>query len=252
VDPGEATIPSDEATIPSDEAASDPAARAAFLAHRRQVTTERYDTRFAASYDAEWGAIAPSHAAMLQHQLDATRSGGLVLDAACGTGKYWPAILASGRHIQGVDQSAGMLERAARKLPAVRTRRLSLQDLDEHERYDAVICVDALENVGPEDWPAVVGHLRDAARPGAPIWLTVELFDPLDQEAGRLGLAEALAVARARGEPVVAGEHLNADGGYHYYPGLDRVLTWLDAAGIAVVDTLEADGYLHVLGRRPG
>jgi SAM-dependent methyltransferase len=226
-------------------------ARATFLASRRRLARDRYDRLFAATYDAEWGGISPSHRAMLERLLAITAPGGLILDAACGTGKYWPAIIASGRRVEGLDQSAGMLAEARRKLPAVGTRLGSLQDLDEPARYDAVICIDALENVGPEEWSDVVRRLRDAARPGAPVWLTVELYDPGDDEAGGVTLEEAMADGRARGEPVVFGEHLNLEGGYHYYPGPERVMEWLGAAGIEVDDTVQGDGYLHVLGHRP-
>ncbi len=227
-----------------------PEERRAFLDLRRRVTRERFDTRFAEGYDEEWGAISPSHEAMLLRLLAATRPGGEVLDAPCGTGKYWATILASGRRLAGIDQSAGMLSQAARRFPDVPTRHLALQDLDDHERFDAVICVDALEYVGPEDWPGVVRRLCDAAKPGAPIYLTVESFDPRDPDAGGVDLSEAVAVARRRGEPVVDGEHLGEDGGYHYYPERVQVLAWLDGAGVAVDEILEGDGYLHVLGRR--
>ncbi len=223
--------------------------RARFLATRRSVSTDRYDRLFSPTYDADWGEVLPSHAAILERLLSATPPEGEILDAPCGTGKYWPAILAAGRRVTGIDQSAGMLAEARRKHPDVPTRREALQDLDEHERYDAVICVDALENVGPEDWPDVVRRLRDAAKPGALIWLTVELFDAAEAEAEGMDPDAAFQAARARGEPVVAGEHLNPDGGYHYYPERERVLAWLEAAGIGIEETLEADDYLHVLGR---
>jgi cyclopropane fatty-acyl-phospholipid synthase-like methyltransferase len=221
-----------------------PAQRQAFLDHRRRVTTERYDTRFADGYDEDWGRIMPSHAAMLARLLEATVAGGEVLDVPCGTGKYWPAILASGRRVVGADQSAGMLAQASRKSPDVPVRRLALQELDEHARYDALICVDALENVGPEDWPPVLGRLREALRPGAPIYLTSEIPEPGEAEA-------EFAAARARGEPVVPGEALGEDGGYHFFPGKARVLDWITRAGLRIDDVLEGDHYLHVLAHRP-
>jgi len=223
--------------------APDAETRRAFLATRGRVSEERY-AGFAATYDEEWGEIAPSHAAMMERLLAATVPAGEVLDAPCGTGKYWPAILASGRRVTGIDQSAVMLAQAARKHADVTTRHLGLQELDDHERYDAVLCADALENVGPEDWPAVVGRLRDAARPGAPLYLTVELTDPGD-------LARALESARARGEPVVEGEDLAPDGGYHYYPRRGQVLAWLAAAGLELLHETEGDFYWHLLLRRP-
>lgn len=180
----------------------------------------------------------------MERLLAATAAGGNILDAPCGTGKYWPAILASGRHVEGIDQSAQMLEYATRKYPDVPSRRLGIQELDDHERFDAVICMDSMEYVGPEDWPAVVRHLRDAARPGAPLYLTVELIDPE-------GLAEAVQAARARGEPVVDGEDLQPDGGYHYFPRRGQVLAWLIDAGLDVIDESEGDFYWHLLLRRP-
>ena len=223
-----------------------------FLAERRRRSEEQYDTLHAAKYDESWGEISPSHAAMMERLLAATISGGEVLDAPCGTGKYWPAILGSGRRVAGIDQSAQMLAQAARKHPDVPTRHLGLQELDEHERYHAVICMDALENVGPEDWPAVVRRLRDAARPGAPLYLTVELTDPGE-------LAAAFEAARARGEPVVDGENLAPHGSYHHYPRREQVLAWLADAGLEILDETEdelldeteVDSYWHLLLRRP-
>ena len=222
----------------------EPETRLTFLAKRRRVSEERYDTLHAATYDEGWGEISPSHAAMMERLLAATISGGEVLDAPCGTGKYWPVILASGRRVAGIDQSAQMLAQAARKHPDVPTRHLGLQELDEHERYHAVICMDALEYVGPEDWPAVVRRLRDAARPGAPLYMTVELANPGD-------LATAIEAARARGEPVVEGEDLAPDGGYHYYPRRGQVLAWLADAGLELLDEAEGDFYWHLFLRRP-
>ncbi len=224
--------------------------RRTFLDARRAASRDRYDRLFAATYDEHWGEVSPSHATMVGRLIARTPPGAEILDAPCGTGKYWPAILSAGRRVFGVDQSAGMLAAAARKFPAVPTRLGALQELDDHERYDAVMCVDALEMVGPEDWPLVARCLRDAARPGAPMWLTVELWDPADEEAGAPGLAASGRAARGRGEPVVEGEDANPEGGYHYYPARERVLAWLSQAGIAVDETLEADSYLHVLGHR--
>jgi SAM-dependent methyltransferase len=223
----------------------DAATRQAFLAQRRRASEERFDTRFAATYDEAWGAVALSHAAMLERWLSATAPGGIVLDAPCGTGKYWPAILASGRRIAGIDQSARMLAEAARKHPGVPTRHLGLQELDDPGAYDAILCADAMEYVGPEDWPSVLARLRDAARPGAPIYLTVELADPAE-------VAAAFVAARRRGEPVVDGEDLEPDGGYHYFPRREQVLGWLADARLERIDETEGDFYWHLLLRRPG
>src|SRR5690349_11826709 len=104
--------------------------RAAWLREKRRVAEERMDTLFAPTYDDHWGTtIEPTHSAMLDAQLERLPPGGRVLDAACGTGKYWPRILASGREVMGTDRSAGMLDRARRKFPSVTTEQLSLQEI---------------------------------------------------------------------------------------------------------------------------
>jgi SAM-dependent methyltransferase len=225
-------------------------ARQAFLDARREATRDRYDRLFASTYDEHWGEVSPSHATMLGRLIARTAPGAEILDAACGTGKYWPAILSHGRRVLGIDQSAGMLAAAARKFPEVPSRVAALQDLDEHDRYDAVMCVDALEMVGPEEWPIVARRLRDAAKPGAPIWLTVELRDPAEAKAGAAGPAASARTSGPRDEVVVEGEDVSSDGGYHYFPARERVLAWLAESAIAVEETLEADSYLHVLGHR--
>lgn len=221
----------------------DASARRAFLDARRTSSRERFDALHAPTYDADWGAISPGHAAAIGTLLERTRESGTVLDAACGTGKYWPSILATGRTIVGVDQSAGMLDVARRKHPDVPVARVGLQELRFDALFDAVLCVDAMENVGPEDWPVVLRRLAAAARPGAPLYVTVELADPVE-------VARAVAAARAAGHPVVEGEVYDGVG-YHYYPPRRRVLDWLGASGLAVADERVADEYWHLHLERP-
>ena len=126
-------------------------------------------------------AISPSHAAFVARLAGLVRQGGSVLDAACGTGKYWPALLAAGLQVTGVDQSAAMLAQACRKYPQVPSRVLALQDLAElPDRFDGLLCVDALENLAPEDWPAVTAGLAVVLKDQAPAYVTVGL-PPRDQ-----------------------------------------------------------------------
>jgi SAM-dependent methyltransferase len=71
--------------------------------------------------------------------------GAMILDAACGTGKYWPLIRESGRHVLGTDQSSGMLAQARAKLPDVPIAKIALQDLPWTEVYPGVNGEFALE-----------------------------------------------------------------------------------------------------------
>lgn len=199
--------------------------------------------RHAPTYDDQWGVIPPSHARFLERLLELTRPRGTVLDVACGTGRPWPTILRSGRSVIGVDQSAGMLAVAARKHPEVPVGLVAMADLRYEGIFDAVICVDALENVGPEDWPGTLSRLVAAARPGAPLYLTVELPEAEDV------LRAAYESAVAAGHPVVPGEDFDGTG-YHFYPHDRQLAGWLAAAGVVIVATEDADQYRHLLIRR--
>ncbi len=100
-------------------------ARRSFLDARRRASRERHDERYSAVYDESWGEIEGSQHASVMKLLEGTRAVGTVLDAPCGTGKYWPLILGSGRTVVGVDHSSGMLLRAAEKHPEVPTGRMA-------------------------------------------------------------------------------------------------------------------------------
>lgn len=218
-----------------------PADRRAFIAERRQASVHRFDTLHSPHYDENWGAISPSHAAFAGRLARLTRPGGDVLDAACGTGKYWPALLAAGLRVTGADQSGGMLGQARRKYPGIPARILSLQDLagtgDLRGRFDGLLCVDALENIAPEDWPGVAIGLAGVLKTQAPAYVTVEVHD---------GPLAAPVDPRQ-----VPGEHFEGgDGGYHYYPAEDQVRDWLTAAGFRIDDEQEADCYWHFLLQR--
>ncbi len=67
------------------------------MAERRAASVHRFDTIHSPDYDQNWGTIHPSHAVFVARLAGLIRHGGAVLDAACGTGKYWPALPASSK-----------------------------------------------------------------------------------------------------------------------------------------------------------
>jgi SAM-dependent methyltransferase len=224
--------------------------RATWLRERRQTAEERHDAIHAFTYDDEFGEIGPIHARFVADLLERCPAGGTVLDAACGTGKYFAMVLDAGRRVVGTDQSTGMLARARARFPAVPLERVGLQELDFEAEFDAVMCIDAMENIPPEDWPRVVANLRRALRPGGHLYLTVEEVDD-DQELDR-----ALADATAQGLPAVRGELAERGAGYHYYPSRDQVRSWLEEGMLTVVaeeySAGDGYGYLHLLTRPDG
>ena len=178
--------------------------------------------------------------------IDSCPPGGAILDAPCGTGRYFDLVLAAGRTVVGIDQSAGMLAQAQAKHPDVVLEKVGLQELDFDGAFDAAMCIDAMEFVFPEDWPRVLANLHRAVRGNGLVYLTVEQIDPAE-------IASVFAEATAEGLPVVHGENIRRGGGYHYYPSEDRIARWLAAEGLEIVEQgisrARTYGYLHILAR---
>jgi SAM-dependent methyltransferase len=200
--------------------------RQVWLAERRAALVAGYDAE-AATYDDEeypWDMQREWVARVLR----LIRSGATVLDAPCGTGKYFPMLAAAGVRVAGVDQSAGMLAKAQERGIAFSLERLSLQELSYADRFDAVLTIDAMQHIPPEDWPGVLANLHRAARPGGWLYLTVH-------EMERHHLERAFQGLSARGLPVVWGELAEPDTpGYHYCPGRDQAVDWFGQQGLAM------------------
>lgn len=207
----------------------------------------------AATFDAEAPRYdddpypATSHTTFVQRLLETCPAGGTVLDAPCGTGRYFDLVRASGRHVVGIDQSAGMLAEARAKGIADRLEQIGLQELAIDGAFDGTLTIDAMENVPPEDWPTVLANLHRAVRPGGHLYLTVEEVRDVDLDV-------AFADAEARGLPAVRGEIVEGDvAGYHYYPRRPQVMRWFEAEGLTVVaegfDQEDGWAYRHLLVR---
>ena len=219
--------------------------RRAWLLERRAAVEATYDAE-ASTYDAN-----PYPVETQQRFVDALvrtcPADGIILDAPCGTGQYFGRVVAAGRRVVGIDQSAGMLEQARRTGLAVALHRVGLQELGFDGGFDGAMTVDAMESVFPEEWPLVLANLHRAVRPGGHLYLTVEEIDEAE-------IDEAFAGLTARGLPAVRGEVIEGDvAGYHYYPGRDQVIRWLEGERLDVVEqeTQAHDGwaYWHLLLR---
>jgi SAM-dependent methyltransferase len=213
--------------------------RTAWLRERRDAVIADYDAD-APKYDED---LYPTtvHVTFVDRVVAACPASGVVLDAPCGTGQYFARIVGAGRRVVGIDQSSGMLQQARRTGLADRLERVGLQELTFDAEFDGSITVDAMENVPPEDWPLVLRNLRRAVRPGGLLYLTVEEIDEGEIE-------EAWLASQDLGLPAVRGEVIEGDtAGYHYYPGRPRVLDWLRAEGLQVIDeaTDQQDGWVY-------
>jgi SAM-dependent methyltransferase len=217
--------------------------RGTWLAARRAAVRAEYDDEAATYEDAEYAV--PLHGRFVDRLLTLTAPGGRVLDAPCGTGRWFAPVVASGRFVVGIDQSAGMLAEARSRGLTEELRQVGLQELPFVAEFDAVMTIDAMENIPPEEWPLVLANLRRALKTGGPFYLTIEESDDAEVDA-------AFARHSADGLPIVRGEVIEGDvAGYHYYPGRSRALAWLAEAGFAVVDEAydqqDGWGYRHLL-----
>ena len=210
-----------------------------WLKKKRRLAEERYDNIFSENYDSNWGQIDPSHNKVVTKILELTPRSGSILDAACGTGKYWKMILEKDVSLMGIDQSEEMLRKAESKFPQVKTRKLGLQEIDYTEQFDSIICIDAMENIPPEDWPQVLNNFFQALKKSGHLYFTVELISDEDVE-------EAFLEGKRMGLPIVKGEHAH-QGGYHYYPTIEQVRDWTVDVGFRTIEGRSGDGYHHLL-----
>jgi hypothetical protein len=123
-----------------------------------------------------------------------------------------------------------MLARARARGIAFSLERTSLQDLSYAGRSGAVLAIEAMQHIPPEDWPGVLANLRRAVRPGGLVYLTV-------QDLHQHQIQRAFESLRARGLPAVRGELAGEDTpGYHYFPGRDQAADWFGRQGLVIVD----------------
>ena len=217
--------------------------RLTWLDQRRAAVIACYD-REALGYD-DHGYPAETQQRWVARLLHACPAASMVLDAACGTGRYFSMVAAAGHRVVGTDQSAGMLAQARARGIAIALDRVGLQELRYLGELNVVLCIDAMENIPPEHWPLVLANLHRAMRPGGLLYLTVE-------EVADSVLEEAFAALTGQGLPAARGEVIDGNvAGYHYYPGRDRVTEWCHGAGLQFLDEdfqqEDGWGYRHFL-----
>jgi SAM-dependent methyltransferase len=220
--------------------------RITWLQEMRRNCEEQYDYE-SPLYDEEGGVYSNiAHQQFIQEFLGFLPPKSQVLDAPCGTGRYLPFLLAKGHSIVGIDQSQGMLKRAKAKFPTVQFEKLGLQEMAFQEVFDGAICMDAMENVPPEDWSLVLGNFYHALKPYGYFYFTVETLENANEDE----IKQAFERAQQAGLPVVYGEYPDEEV-YHYHPTNQQVREWTQQAGFEIL--YEGNGeiwYYHILVRR--
>src|SRR5690242_2716137 len=192
--------------------------RITWLREMRRDCEGQYD-RESTLYDQQGGVYSNiAHQQFIQEFLGFLPPNSQVLDAPCGTGRYLAFLLEAGHSVVGIDQSQGMLERAKAKFPTVQFEKRGLQEMAYREEFDGAICMDAMENVPPEDWPLVLGNFHRALKDHGYFYFTVETIENADENEIR----QAFERAQQAGLPVVYGEYPDEEV-YHYHPTSQQV-----------------------------
>jgi SAM-dependent methyltransferase len=220
--------------------------RITWLQEMRHDCEEQYD-RESLLYDEEGGVYSNiAHQQFIQEFLSLFPESRRILDAPCGTGRYLPFLLKKEHSVVGIDQSQGMLERAKAKFPAVQFEKLGLQEMTYQALFDGAICMDAMENVPPEDWPLVLGNFHQALKPNGYFYFTVETIEMADEKE----IQQAFERAQQAGLPVVYGEYPD-ESVYHYHPTTQEVREWTQQAGFEILKDGNGEiWYYHILVRK--
>jgi cyclopropane fatty-acyl-phospholipid synthase-like methyltransferase len=221
--------------------------RITWLKEMRRECEEQYDTRWAPFYGEKWGLYPnKTHRKFIQEFLRLIPQHSLILDAACGAGRYLPDLLKQGHSILGIDQSQGMLSQAKSKFPSVPFEKVGLQEMAYQEEFDGAICMDAMENVPPEDWPQVLSNFRQALKQPGWFYFTTETIETSEDEKA---IRQAFQKAQAAGLPVVYGEWPEEEV-YHFHPTNQQVKEWTQEAGFEILKEGEGEDYFHLLVRK--
>lgn len=213
--------------------------RNTWIEERIRITEERMDLLSAPSYDDNWSEIKKPHLEELTTMLKLLPKQPFVLDAACGTGKYWQILLDNGSKIIGIDNSNEMLKKASKKFPNVLIKKGQLQNITYKDKFDGIICVDAMECIVPEHWPIILKKFHQALKRSGKLYLTVELEEEKE-------LINNLEMNKERGLPVVLGEYY-LEGAYHFYPRISQVKEWFQNTELSIIEEREEEDYYHFI-----
>jgi cyclopropane fatty-acyl-phospholipid synthase-like methyltransferase len=156
-----------------------------------------------------------------------------------------------------------MLARAREQFPAVRYEKLGLQEMNFHETFDGIICMDAMEHICPEDYPMILRGFQKALKPDGVLYFTVDRAEAADfdleayyERAKAMGLpvvfgevADEAAYQSAMEQPEVSGKQADI-AVYHYYPPLEKVHEWIAQAGLAIEEEGAGSGVHHFVVKK--
>ena len=151
-----------------------------------ETELERWSRTFSGStffYGLEPGPVARR---AVKYARSLQPSGGRALDAGCGEGQDLKFLAQSGYDALGLDFTSEGIEKARLLLEQSGDKaRLEVADLtvwNTDERFDLVLCINALQFVG-EDAPLVLSQLQDLVAPGGVLGFSAFARESSDEKA---------------------------------------------------------------------
>ena len=213
-----------------------------FLNRAKAIAVEHFNSS-AHEYDTVFHSIGPIHAACLEEFLSRLGSSPAILDAACGTGRFFDALSSRAGRLVGIDQSVAMLGQALAKRPGIATRHLSLQELGDvaefQGAFDGLVCIDAMEWVLRDDWPIVLAGFNSVLTSGGYAYLTIEIP----------GAHERRELSQPPAEGAVPGE-IRVHDWYNHFPSANAVARWVVDADFDLEYQMEGEYYWHIILRK--
>jgi SAM-dependent methyltransferase len=142
--------------------------------------TSAHDDETLAFYDREAPVYASRRSARRHVRIDAflgrLRPGASILELGCGGGQDAEVMLAAGFDVTPTDGSPGLAAEAERRLSRP-VRVMRFEQLDAHERYDAVWANACLLHVPEEALADALGRVWRALKAGGVFWASFKAGD---------------------------------------------------------------------------
>src|SRR5450830_48320 len=137
------------------------------------------DSRTCTAYDKDAAVFAQDWLAQpvpedLYALLQRYFSPGATADIGCGAGRDTAWLCANGFTASGYDASAGLLEQARRRYPAISFTQAALPALEmvPNDYFQNVLCETVIMHLQPSELPAAVRRLLDVLRVGGVLYLS--------------------------------------------------------------------------------
>jgi SAM-dependent methyltransferase len=98
---------------------------------------------------------------------------GMILDAGCGSGRDTRAFKARGFHVTAIDSSRRVVQ-FAREFTGQKCRRLRLQDIEFHEKFDGIWACASLLHLRKREIADVMFRLIDALKAGGVMYVSLK------------------------------------------------------------------------------